>query len=290
MTSRTRSATETCRARRVRVGLATGCAIPFAVLLIAAPQATAQTAKAYVATPEVPQPAAAAAEQTTEAGDMMDVADLIRKLRHKDQPPAAETEFDYRKAMRAFAPVIGAKPSSGIIVGVAGNVGFFRGDPSTTRISSSVASVTVTTKKQAGISAHTTMFGRDDRWLLELDHRFQWTSQETFGLGDDHGVIGWRSRSIRFLSTLPIGVPPSSAPSLWRRWPSLRQSRGRPSQRRRRGGMATVSLLPVQRRQPAATRHPDIRRSKRRGHLGQSRQLHQSEPRLARSCQLPRTD
>jgi Omp85 superfamily domain len=183
MTSRTRSATETCRARRVRVGLATGCAIPFAVLLIAAPQATAQTAKAYVATPEVPQPAAAAAEQTTEAGDMMDVADLIRKLRHKDQPPAAETEFDYRKAMRAFAPVIGAKPSSGIIVGVAGNVGFFRGDPSTTRISSSVASVTVTTKKQAGISAHTTMFGRDDRWLLELDHRFQWTSQETFGLG-----------------------------------------------------------------------------------------------------------
>jgi outer membrane protein assembly factor BamA len=85
--------------------------------------------------------------------------------------------------MKAFAPVIGAKPSSGVIVGVAGNIGFFRGDPATTHISSSVASATVTSKKQAGLSAHTTMFGRDDRWLLELDHRFQWTSQETFGLG-----------------------------------------------------------------------------------------------------------
>jgi outer membrane protein assembly factor BamA len=85
--------------------------------------------------------------------------------------------------MRAIAPVIGAKPSSGVLFGVAGNVGFFRGDPATTRISSSVASATVTTKKQAGINAHTMMFGRDDRWLAELDDRFQWTSQETFGLG-----------------------------------------------------------------------------------------------------------
>ena len=92
-------------------------------------------------------------------------------------------ETDYRKAMRAFAPVIGAKPSSGAIFGVAGNIGFFRGEPATTRISSSVASVTISSKKQAGINAHTMMFGNGDRWLLELDDRFQWTSQETFGLG-----------------------------------------------------------------------------------------------------------
>ena len=55
--------------------------------------------------------------------------------------PAPETEVDYRKP--AIAPVIGAKPSSGVIVGVAGNVGFFRDDLATTRISSSVASVDV---------------------------------------------------------------------------------------------------------------------------------------------------
>ena len=150
------------RARRVRVGMAVWC---FAVLLMTAMHAAAQTS------------------HPPDTAEVMDVVDLIRKLRHKDQPPPEEADFDYRKPMKAFAPVIGAKPSSGIIFGVAGNIGFFRGEPSTTRISSSVASVTFTTKKQAGISAHTTMFGRDDRWLLELDHRFQWTSQDTFGLG-----------------------------------------------------------------------------------------------------------
>jgi hypothetical protein len=141
------------------------CLLPFALIVMATSQAAAQTA------------------DRGEAVEMVDVADVIRKLRNKDQPPGGDAHVDYRQPMRAFAPVIGAKPSSGVIFGVAGNVGFFRGEPSTTRISSSVASATVTTRKQAGISAHTTMFGRDDRWLLELDHRFQWTSQETFGLG-----------------------------------------------------------------------------------------------------------
>jgi outer membrane protein assembly factor BamA len=130
---------------------------------------------------------AASQSQTSATGqgqdlvETMDVTDVIRKLRHK--PPPEPAEFDYRQRMRAIAPVIGAKPSSGVIAGVAGNVAFFRGDPSTTHISSSVASATISSKKQAGINTHTTMYGGDDRWLFEGDHRFQWTSQETFGLG-----------------------------------------------------------------------------------------------------------
>ena len=135
------------------------------------------------ATPAAAQVAqsSSADQPVSDPAEMVDVADLIRKLRNK--PPSEVVETDFRKAMRAFAPVIGAKPSSGVIFGVAGNVGFFRGDPATTRISSSVASVTISSKKQTGINAHTMMFGNGDRWLLELDDRFQWTSQETFGLG-----------------------------------------------------------------------------------------------------------
>ena len=151
----------------------------FAVLVIAT-SAFAQTTSGTT-NQEPVQKADARAEEAPDVAETVDVADLIRGLRGKEQPAAVES--DYRKPMRAFAPVIGAKPSSGVIVGVAGNVGFFRGEPSTTHISSSVASATITTKKQAGISTHTTMFGRDDRWLMELDHRFQWTSQKTFGLG-----------------------------------------------------------------------------------------------------------
>jgi len=124
-----------------------------------------------------------AAEPHADAVDTMDVTDLIRKWRHKDQPPAQPVDVDYRQRMRAIAPVIGAKPSAGVIAGVAGNTAFFRGEPATTHISSTVASATVSSKKQAGVNAHTMMYGADDRWLFEGDYRFQWTSQETFGLG-----------------------------------------------------------------------------------------------------------
>jgi outer membrane protein assembly factor BamA len=182
MTHRASSTTKTSRAQGVGI-VAEWCFLLLAVLVIAASQAMAQTAQPAQTPVESQEQAGTGGDKAPETGEMVDVVDLIRKLRHKDQPPSGETQVDYSKRMRAIAPVIGAKPSSGIIFGVAGNIGFFRGEPSTTRISSSVASATFTTKKQAGISAHTTMFGRDDRWLLELDHRFQWTSQETFGLG-----------------------------------------------------------------------------------------------------------
>ena len=55
--------------------------------------------------------------------------------------------------------------------------------PSTTHISSAVASVTFSTKKQTAITDRLTTFGRDDRLRLDADHRFQWTSLETNELG-----------------------------------------------------------------------------------------------------------
>lgn len=118
------------------------------------------------------------------AGDpppTMDVGDLLRKLRKS--PPPAPSAPDDRSLIVTLAPVIGAKPTFGAIFGLAGNLAFHRGDPATTSISSSVLSATVSTQKQTAINARTTMFGQDDRWRLETDHRFQWTSQPTFGLG-----------------------------------------------------------------------------------------------------------
>ena len=85
--------------------------------------------------------------------------------------------------MVAFAPVIGAKPSSGALFGAAGNIAFYRGDPSTTHISSMVTSLTFSTKKQTSITNRFTIFARDSRWRLDGDHRFQWTSLDTYGLG-----------------------------------------------------------------------------------------------------------
>jgi outer membrane protein assembly factor BamA len=145
-----------------------GAALVGALVALAATRATAQA------------PAPAAPDPASPPVETMDVMDLIRKLRNKEAPPGP---FDYTKRMRAIAPVIGGKPSSGVIVGVAGNIAFFRGDPTTTHISSSIVSATVTSKGQAGLGARTTMFGRDDRWRAEVDYRFQWTSLDTLGLG-----------------------------------------------------------------------------------------------------------
>ena len=114
--------------------------------------------------------------------ELVDVFDLLRMIRHKDPPPDPPV-WDYRKPMRAFAPVIGFKPSSGAQVGVAGNVAFYRGDPATTHISSIVASLTFSTKGQTSLTDRITFFARDDRWRLEADHRFQWTSLQTSALG-----------------------------------------------------------------------------------------------------------
>ena len=119
---------------------------------------------------------------TRPAPETVDVVDLIRILRHQP-PPDRSVPFDYRKPMRAIAPVIGYKPSTGFSFGAGGNVAFYRGDPQTTHVSSVVASLTFSVKKQTALFARFGLFTEDDRWFVEGDNRFLWTSQDTYGLG-----------------------------------------------------------------------------------------------------------
>jgi outer membrane protein assembly factor BamA len=146
---------------------------------------TAEAAQASIPASSEPAPEAASqAAPPAAAGEMIDVFDLVRKLRHREltdaQRMAAE---DTTHPMYAFAPVIGYKPSSGAMFGAAGNVAFFRGEPESTRISSAVASLTFSSLKQVSTTVRFGVFTRDDRWKLDGDNRFQWTSQDTFGLG-----------------------------------------------------------------------------------------------------------
>jgi len=151
-----------------------GC-FTVAILMVAA------AAGAQPPPPNDPKQAAAA--PPTVDDEKMDVFDLVRKLRKKDAEAQAEPPWDYRKMMVALAPVIGAKPSSGALFGAAGNLAFYRGDPSTTDISSMVTSLTFSTRKQISLTQRFTMFSRGNRWRLESDYRFQWTSLETYALG-----------------------------------------------------------------------------------------------------------
>jgi outer membrane protein assembly factor BamA len=111
----------------------------------------------------------------------VDLIDIWYQIRHKPPPPGQTV--DYTKPMKAVAPVIGVKPSAGVLFGAAGNVAFFAGDPKTTHISSVVVSGTFSQKHQTSLTGRLAVSTRDDRWRIDGDNRAQWTSQDTYGLG-----------------------------------------------------------------------------------------------------------
>jgi hypothetical protein len=171
--------------RRATVRLSVAAAL---LLFSPAVRLTAAQATSQPTPPPAHEPTGTQAQDDDDAA--MDVIDLWRRLRHRDASPTSPPASADRTSMRAFSPVIGAKPSSGLLLGVAGNVAFYRGDPSTTRISSVVGSVTVSTEKQTAITVRSTVFGDSDRWRLEADQRFQWTSLTTYGLGAGTATSG----------------------------------------------------------------------------------------------------
>jgi len=135
--------------------------------------------------PAPPQTASKPAS-LAQAAPLVDAFDLLRKIRKKELTPQEEAEAnDPSRPMYAFAPVIGYKPSSGVQLGAAGNVALFLGNPETTHISSAVASLTFSSKKQTSGTVRFGLLARDDHWKLDGDNRFQWTSQDTFGLGTE---------------------------------------------------------------------------------------------------------
>ena len=150
--------------------------IKFIAVVLTLLSALPATSSAQTPAPAPQESVPAAPAPTT------DIFDVVRAWRGKKPDPAAEV-WDYRKPMKAFAPVIGSKPSSGLLLGAAGNVAFYRGDPASTSISSVVASLTFSTKGQTALTDRFTMFGNGNRWRLDADHRFQWTSLETYDLG-----------------------------------------------------------------------------------------------------------
>jgi len=110
----------------------------------------------------------------------IDVTDLIRVWRHKE---AAPPSIEPGHKMIVAAPIIGSNPSAGFLVGVAAQMAVYRGDPSTTRISSGIASLSISTKKQILFNVRFDSYSDGNRWFLEGDNRFQKTSQNVYGFG-----------------------------------------------------------------------------------------------------------
>jgi hypothetical protein len=133
-----------------------------------------------------------------------DLFDVLREWRNKPPPPPPAPD-DYKRTMFAGAPVISYGPTSGLGIGLAGNLALYKGDPPTTQISSMVASVIGTTKEQLLVNAKINAFAHHNRWHLESDNRIYWTSQKTYGLGTDTSeddAVDQKFDQLRFYETL----------------------------------------------------------------------------------------
>jgi len=121
----------------------------------------------------------------------LDLGDLWRKLWGR---PATAVDLDpvvsARKRAFVLAPIVGSKPSTGLSLGVASNITFFRGDPETTHISTGYGAIRFTEEHQLLSSLRFAVFTENDRWFLQGDNRFQLNSLKTYDLGIDAPATG----------------------------------------------------------------------------------------------------
>ncbi len=95
----------------------------------------------------------------------------------KNEPPQKGSSY------LTVLPVLASNPSFGFMYGAAISASTYRGDPSTTNISTGMLSLTLTTQNQTLIVFKSTIYGEDNSSILDLDWRYLNSSQGTYGVG-----------------------------------------------------------------------------------------------------------
>lgn len=116
--------------------------------------------------------------QSATAAPQVDVIDVWRMLR--DQPPKPEGQ-DAR--MVAAMPIVGWNPTFGFTVGAAAQIAFIAGNPASTRISSSVSSLSYSTKDDLLLNVRFGLHSSENHWFVEGDNRVYVSGQSVYGLG-----------------------------------------------------------------------------------------------------------
>ena len=119
----------------------------------------------------------------TDTAPQVDVIDVWRTLRN--QQPKSETGQEAQGRMVAAMPIIGWNPTFGFTVGAAAQIAFVAGSPETTRISSSVNSLSFSTKGDTLLNVRFGLHSGENRWFFEGDNRIYFSGQSVYGLGSD---------------------------------------------------------------------------------------------------------
>ena len=104
-------------------------------------------------------------------------------------------------------PALAVNPTFGFLYGVAASTSMFVGEPSNTRMSTSLGTLTYSTKKQFMFTFKTNVYLPNDNWILLGDWRYFNTSQPTYGLGTGPQSVKLAGQSIEYqdgMFTKPI--------------------------------------------------------------------------------------
>ncbi|MEE4256307.1 MAG: BamA/TamA family outer membrane protein [Bacteroidales bacterium] len=106
-----------------------------------------------------------------------DLRDLLRKKDNKPKPP--------REVMLLVLPNVSSNPANGVLLGMAGSIGWFWGPRENTRVSAAGFSAAYTTKNQFLSFCKTNIYTTDDKFFLQGDWRYYIYNAPTWGLGTD---------------------------------------------------------------------------------------------------------
>ena len=112
----------------------------------------------------------------------VDLNDKLRQWFYK-KPKKEEITMEQGKLYKAFLPIIGYTPAYGFLIGTGVSASMLLGDPNTTKISTALANINITTKEQIVINLRTNITTKNNNWTLQGDYRMLFYSQPTYGLG-----------------------------------------------------------------------------------------------------------
>ena len=102
------------------------------------------------------------------------------------------------KVYFAPLPIVTVNPSYGFMYGVAASTCMYLGDPKDTRMSTSLGSLTYSTKKQLMFTFKSFVYTSKDKWILLGDWRVFDSSQPTYGLGTGPASAKLTSKGIEY--------------------------------------------------------------------------------------------
>jgi len=118
-----------------------------------------------------------------------DLSDVFSK-KNKSNEPESEDTLVVRKLYSSILPIPGYSPALGFVLGGGASANILLGDRRTTNLSSALANVNITSKKQLNINIRSNVYSLHNTWIFQGDYRLLLFSQPTYGLGINFGERG----------------------------------------------------------------------------------------------------